>query len=186
MEFLLWSTSRAVLSLAQFADQKVKDGTMKRNRLILPGLKRMKKWIFTLLKKEDGGSTSTPDFTEAGESRIYSGQSFEAAKDPDHLPATNGWQRFGNHLRKAGGVLGSRESAYGLRVALATLSISIIAFLANTQIWYLEQRIVWAVVMISIGMTISAGDGVFGFLARVGGTSKQQSRASNRVLLTDL
>ena len=143
----------------------------------------MKKWLFSLFNKEDGGPNNTPDFTEAGGSRVISGQSFEAEKDPDHLPPTNRWQVFGKSLRKTCGILGSPESAYGLRVALATLSISIIAFLENTQIWYLKQRIVWAVVMISIGMTLSAGDGVFGFLARVGGTGMHFRRASEMILL---
>ncbi|KAL6721682.1 hypothetical protein ACLMJK_000786 [Lecanora helva] len=170
MEFLLSSAGRAVLSLAQFADQKVEDGTMKRKRLILPGFKRMKKWLITLFNNEGEGSDDTLNITQASGARIYGGQSFEKAKDPDHLPPANRWERIGNVLRKAGGIFGSSHSAYGLRVAMATISVTIMAFLANTQEWFITQRIIWGTVMIAIGMTVSAGDGVFGFFARIGGT----------------
>lgn len=172
MEFLLWSTGRAVLSLVQFADRKVEDGTMKKKRLIVPGNRRLKKWLFNLWKGEDEGTEHTPDVTESGGTGVYSGQSFEAAKDPEHLPPTNAWQRFGNGFRLVGGVLGSVESAFGFRVACATLSIGIVAFLGDTRNFFLEQRLVWAMIMVSIGMTITAGSGVFGFIGRVAGTCK--------------
>jgi len=172
MEFLLWSTGRAVLILVQFADRKVEDGTLKKKRLILPGFRRLKKWLFNLWKDEDGGTEHTPDLTESGGAGIYSGQSFEPAKDPEHLPPTNLWQRSGNWFRSVGGILGSVESAFGFRVACATLSIGIVAYLGNTRTFFLEQRLVWAMIMVSIGMTITAGSGVFGFLGRIAGTCK--------------
>lgn len=170
MEFLLWSTGRAVLELVKFADRKVEDGTMKKSRLIFPKNRRLKKWFFNLLKSEDGGTEHTPDVAESGGSGIYSGQSFDAAKDPEHLPPTNAWQRLGNRFRGVGGVLGSIESAFGFRVACATLSIGIVAYLADTRTFFLEQRLVWAMIMVSIGMTITAGSGVFGFVGRIAGT----------------
>lgn len=174
MEFLLWSTCRAVLALAQFADRKVEDGTMKRKRLILPGFRRMKEWVLNLFNSEDEESSDNPDFTENGGARLFSGQSFETAKNPDQLAPANRWQRWGNQLTNAYGFFGGPSSAYGLRVALATMSISIIAYLEDTQAWFIEQRIVWATIMIVIGMAITAGDGVYGFIGRVGGTGKQQ------------
>ena len=178
MEFLLWSTGRAVLSLVQFADRKVEDGTMKKRRLILPGNRRLKKWIFNLWKGEDEGTEHTPDLIESGGAGIYSGQSFEAAKDPEHLPPTNTWQRLGNALRGAGGILGSVESAFGFRVACATLSIGIVAYLSSTREFFLAQRLVWAMIMVSIGMTVTAGSGVYGFFGRIAGTCESKSRNS--------
>ncbi len=186
MEFLLWSTGRAVLELVQFADRKVEDGTMKKKRFVFPKKRRLKRWFLNLLKSEDGGTEHTPDAAESGGVGIYSGQSFEAPKDPEHLPPTNAWQRFGNWFRGVGGVLGSIESAFGFRVACATLSIGIVAYLADTRTFFLEQRLVWAMIMVSIGMTITAGSGVFGFVGRVAGTCKRALPKLGATLLIGL
>ncbi|KAF6238277.1 hypothetical protein HO173_003557 [Letharia columbiana] len=171
MEFLLWSTGRAVLALVQFADKKVEDGTMKKKRLISPGLNRLKKWVTSSLKVEDAGMEHTPDSTEAGGGSIYTGDSFRAAKDPEHLPPSNAWQRSTNVLRQFSRLLGSPESAFGFRVACATLSIGIVAYLKETQMFFNEQRLVWAMIMVAIGMTTTAGSGVFGFFGRTVGTT---------------
>ena len=176
MEFLLWSTGRAVLSLVHFADKKVEDGTMKKKRFIAPGMKRIRKWVFSLFKEEDSTTDHTPDATESGGAGVYSGASFQASKDPEHLPPTNLWQRFGNTFRKFGGILGSMESAFGFRVACATLSVGIVAYLKDTHTFFLTQRIVWALIMVSIGMTVTAGSGVFGFFGRIVGTCKCASK----------
>lgn len=173
MEFLLWSTGRAVLALVQFADRKVEDGTLKKNRLILPSLKRLKKWVTSSLKIENASLEHAPDTTEAGAMGIYSGESFQATKDPEHLPPTNAWQRSTNVLRQFGKLLSSPESAFGFRVACATLSIGIVAFLKTTYVFFTEQRLVWAMIMVAIGMTTTAGSGVFGFLGRIAGTGKR-------------
>ena len=172
MEFLLCSTGRAVFSLVQFADSKVEDGTMKKKRFIVPPMRRLKKWVLGVLKVEDSTTEHTPDATESGAANIYSGASFHASKDPEHLPPTNALQRFGNGLRKFGSILGSTESAFGFRVACATLSLGIVAYLKDTSHFFLTQRLVWALIMISIGMTVTAGSGVFGFFGRIAGTCR--------------
>jgi hypothetical protein len=172
MELLLWSTGRAILNLVHFADQKVEDGTMEKRRLIRPGMRRLKKWLSSLLKEEDSTTEHTPDAAESGGVGVYSGASFQVSKDPEHLPTANAWQRFGNAFRKLGGILGSMESAFGFRVACATLSIGIVAYLKDTRDFFLTQRIVWALIMVSIGMTVTAGSGVFGFVGRIVGTCK--------------
>ena len=172
MEFLLWSIGRAVLALVQFAHKKVEDGTMKKNRLLTPGLKRLRKWVTASVKVEDAGAEHSPDTTEAGGVNIYSGQSFQAAKDPEHLPPTNFCERFTNRLRLFSEFLGSRASAFGFRVACATLSIGIVNYLKNTATFFLEQRLLWAMIMVAIGMTTTAGSGVFGFFGRIIGTGK--------------
>ena len=172
MEFLLWSTGRAVVALVHFADKKVEDGTMRKNRVISPTIKRLKKWVTSSLKVEDATMEHTPDSAEAGGVSIYSGASFRAAKDPEHLPPTNTWQRFSNGLRQFSEILSSQESAFGFRVACATLSIGIVAYLKDTYVFFTEQRLVWAMIMVAIGMTTTAGSGVFGFVGRIMGTGK--------------
>ena len=170
MEFLLWSTGQAVIDLVRFADIKRSQGVMTRNRLIFPGRKRLKKWILGAFRKEDTSAEHTPDTTEATNVHVELGQAFRERRDPEHLPPTSTWQRFGNSVRQISAVLGSQSSAFGFRVACATMSIGIIAYLEATQKFFIEQRLLWAMIMVSIGMTVTAGAGVFGFIGRIAGT----------------
>ena len=170
MEFLLWSTGVAVLELVRFADAKVEAGVMIKRRLILPGKKRLHKWIMSSLNPQDGSSDLAPDHAEAGMSTVNLGDSYRQRKDPEHLPPTNAWQRFGNKVRAVSDVMSSAEMGFGFRVACGTMSIGIVAFLENTQTFFIEQRLVWAMIMVAIGMTMTAGSGTFGLLGRVFGT----------------
>lgn len=180
MEFLLWSTGGAVLDLVRFADRKAEEGATKKKRFIFPGLKRTKKWFSSTVKAEDTNLEQTPDDAETGGTGIYVGESFKAAKDPEHLPPKNSWERFGNMLRGISNHLASPESAFGFRVACATLTIGIIAYLQDTQQFFIRQRLVWAMIMVAIGMTATAGSGIFGFIGRVIGTG--ETRGFNRNL----
>jgi hypothetical protein len=116
------------------------------------------------------------------------GAGFNSKKDPEHLPATTAWEKFGDRIRTIPHLLRSTESAFGLRAACkcvrfsilkislltvigATMTIGIVAFLEQTQQFFIEQRLVWAMIIIAIGMTVTAGQSVFGLLARIGGTA---------------
>lgn len=171
MEFLLLSTAQAVLNLVKFADSRVEKGLMKKRRIIVPGAARLKKWAISMWTTEDSGTEHTPDSNESGGSGVYSGASFQVAKDPEHLPPATAWQRSTNILRNVSRFLGSSESAFGFRVACATLSIGIIAYLKITQTFFMQQRLVWAMIMVAIGMTATAGSGIFGFVGRIAGTA---------------
>lgn len=173
MDFLLWSTSQAVLDLVIFADKKSE--SMSKKRVIVPGFKRFKKWVLNVLKPDDINVEQTPDNVEAGNSGIYLGDSFKAAKDPEHLPPMNGWERFTNGLMGISCFLASPESAFGFRAACATLTIGVVAFLSDTQTFFGHQRLVWAMIMVAISMTTTAGSGVFGFMGRIAGTSEARN-----------
>ena len=41
--------------MMEFAEKKVEDGSMKKNRLILPGQTRLKKWITSIGREGDTG-----------------------------------------------------------------------------------------------------------------------------------
>lgn len=115
------------------------------------------------------------------------GSGFNARKDPEHLAPNTAWQRFGNAVRIIPRFLASQESTFGFRVACATLTVGIVAFLENTNRFFLEQRLVWAMIIIAIGnetisllvyalmliplgMSVTSGQSVFGFVSRVVGT----------------
>ncbi|OLN85314.1 Uncharacterized protein C57A7.05 [Colletotrichum chlorophyti] len=170
MEKLMLALGEAVQDLVMFADSKVADGTMAKKRLIVPSQKRLKKWFKGFASTDDTSSEQTPDIAEMGANIVYAGDGYNKKKDPEHLPAVGVWQHFGNRLRKISAFVGSGESLFGFRVAIATMTVGILAFLENTQRFFNEQRLVWAMIMIAIGMTITAGQSIFGFVCRVGGT----------------
>ena len=148
MEYLLHAASQGVLELVKFADKKTEEGVMNRRRLLLPGKRRLKKWIRSAFSVEDSSNDHAPD---SAESEVYSvtlGDAFQQQKDPEHLPPTNNWQRLGNGVRKVSHFLKSNEMAFGFRVACATMSIAVVAFLQRTQAFFVAQRLVWAMIMV--------------------------------------
>ena len=102
------------------------------------------KWIRRSIKPEDSGSDHTPDNSEAGAPNIYVGDSLKGTrKDPERLAPRNAWERLGQRILVIPRVLGSPEAAFGLRVACATMSIGIAAYLKASQSFFLKQRLVW-------------------------------------------
>ena len=175
MDFIVRSITQAILELVRLADLKVEKGVMSKKRIILPGSKRLKKWLMSSLKVGDtpNANLDTPDSAEGGTPSIYLGDSLRKRKDPEHLPPANWWQRLGDEFRAVSHSLGSLESAFGFRAACATMSIAIVAYLEVSQLFFVEQRLVWyasslsyltlnidsfrAMIMVAIGMTTTAG-----------------------------
>lgn len=172
MEFLLWSTAKAVLALVKFADAKVESGVMSKKRLIVPGAKRLKKWLISCFvpDEEQSSSETTPDQAEGGSRYVNTGDAFRQKKDPEHLPPTNAWQRFGTFLHLISKGLSSVEVVFGFRVACATMCVAIIGYLEATQNFFIRERIFWAQIMVAISMSVTSGSGVFGFILRSVGT----------------
>lgn len=158
IEFLLRSTGRAVLDLARFADEIAGQGVMKKKRVIAPGMKRVSKWLSSALTTEDSSVDHTPDSIETRGVSIEIGNAYQKSRDPEHLPPTNTWQRLGNVVRGISRILGSQESAFGFRVACATLTVGIFAYLKDTQAFFIQQRLVWAMIMVAIGMTVTVSN----------------------------
>ena len=156
MEFLLWSTGQAVLQLVAFADERVTQGVMKKRRIINPGGKRLKKWLLSAFKNDDIVPTEhTPDASESGSAGIYAGASFESRRDPEHLPPANNFERATGVFRLIAKFFSSSASAFGFRVAAATFTLGILAYLRSTQTFFRNQRIVWAMIMVAIGKNVA-------------------------------
>lgn len=155
MENMMHTAGMAVQALIAFADSKVEDGTMTRSRLIMPGFRRLEKWFIGILSSEDSSAEQSPDSIEGSSNIIYFGDGYSRKKDPEHLPPVTAWQHFGQGLRALSRFFGSEESAFGLRAACATMTIGIVAFLESTQRFFIEQRLVWAMIMVAIGMSMS-------------------------------
>ena len=136
LENLLYSTAFAISQLVKFADKKVEEGKLKKNRLLVPGKRRIKKWIVSLGKEDSNVDHESPDSLEAGNNTVYMGSGFSPQKDPEHLAPQTAWQYFGNGIRTIPRFLGSTESAFGFRVACATLTVGIVAYLKDTQAFF--------------------------------------------------
>ncbi|KAJ0140029.1 hypothetical protein HZ326_17085 [Fusarium oxysporum f. sp. albedinis] len=154
--------------LVAFADKKIEDGTMKHKRLIFPTERRLLKWLMSVFKGQDSSVKQNQDILETN--NIDYGDSLNPKKDLEHLPATNIWQHFGNWLRRILLLLGPKESHFGFRVAAATMTVGILAFLEQTHQFFQDQRLDWAMIIIALGMTITSGQSIFGFFCRIGGT----------------
>ena len=169
--FLLNSVSRSILEFVKFADEH-NQATAKK-KVINPGGKRLKKWVTSIFKTQD--SNHDDETTIAGFDRnnttVYMGEAYKSKKDPEHLPPKNAWEKFGDMIRSCARFFRSSESAFGFRAACATMSIGIIAFLRDTQTFFVEQRLVWAMIMVAISMTPTAGQSIFQFILRITGTA---------------
>lgn len=169
--YLLHSISLAILAFVRFADER--DQAVAKSKLILPGKRRFKKWIASLFRSQD--LHDDDETTAAGLERngiiVYMGEAFQRKHDPEHLPPQNAWEKFGNKVRVISGFLRSPESSFGFRTACATMSIAIIAYLRDTQSFFIQHRLVWAMIMVALSMTPTAGQSVFSFVLRILGTA---------------
>lgn len=168
LESLLNSVGQGILDMVLFADSKVHDGTMAKNRFIFPGWRRIHKLMQNSFRKVDAGET-LPE-SEAADMFIRVGDALSGSKDPEHLPPVTWYQRTTNHLRIIPSFLGSAESAFGFRVAVAGMSLAVVAYLRQTSDFFKEQRGLWALIMIAISMSPHAGAGVQGLILRTLGT----------------
>ena len=51
------------------------------------------------------------------------------------------------------------------------MTLGVVAYLKDSQIFFLEQRGLWSLVMIAISMTRTSGQSVFNFTLRILGTT---------------
>jgi hypothetical protein len=152
----------AVIDLIEFLDRHHDESS--NNRIILPN--KIFRSILLHLKhaEEDPGHTVV---RSRKPTRKYDGSFSQVEKEIEHLfPATR-WERYSHHLRTIARALRSPESVFGLRVTLATLSVGIACFLHISQTFFLENRLAWALVFSTIGMSWTSGQSVFGLLIRV-------------------
>ena len=195
LEYMLWKTSVAVLELVLYADKRKSEGALKHSKLIFPGSKTLYKWLKAVFGQEDLSEDihTLTDMDAGGAESMYLGEEFARhrgtyiragqraigtfsikadffALDPEHLPPCNAAERLGEAIRSIPQFFRSDASAFGFRVVVATMTIGIVCFLESTQTFFLEQRLLWAMIMTAISMTRTAGQSTFQFALRIGGT----------------
>ncbi|KAH0262671.1 hypothetical protein KCU91_g13251, partial [Aureobasidium melanogenum] len=173
VDYLLDSIAMTVHDFVKYADEKVLSGKLSRKRLIVPGVKRLRKWIVSSYsRKQDAYTDEQHGMNEDGNraSNVYLGDAYNKRKDPEHLPPSNAWEKFGDRVRGIAHFLRSPASSFGFRAACATMCLAIIAFLHDTQTFYVRQRLFWSQIMIGLAMSPSAGQSLFSFVLRIIGT----------------
>lgn len=170
MEQLLHSTGKVVLECVRYADEKLESGKLSKSRLIIPGAKRMIKWATGTFKAGDSHAEDHMGDIDTQNHILQLGESYKSQKDPEHLPPETTLQRIGDAIRIIPAFFRSSESAYGFRVACATMTIGIIAFLHDTQQFFVKQRLVWAMIMVNLSMSPTSGQSIFSFVLRILGT----------------
>ncbi|KAJ6109216.1 hypothetical protein N7486_001450 [Penicillium sp. IBT 16267x] len=171
MEQLLYSTGQNVLGFVQYADGVAAKGKLSRTRLIIPGAKRTWKWAKTFMSAPDHNEDDNMGDIHTQSSSLELGEAYRHRKDPEHLPPSNLFQKVGDKIRVLPRFLRSLESSYGFRVACATMTIAVIAFLHDTQDFFTQQRLVWAMIMVNMSMSPTSGQSIFSFVLRIIGTT---------------
>lgn len=159
----------ATLKLVKFADGKVADGTMKRSRLIFPKQGSIREW-FSLRserEKEKENLQASRQSSHVDPSNIHRTSISTGFPDPEHLPPENIWEKWSMVLRTISHVIKSDQSTFGFRVSAASFSVGILAYLHQTQDFFIRQRCIWAMIVIVIGMSPTSGQTMFGFVARI-------------------
>ena len=146
IEYLLWRAGQATLDLVLLADKIKQDGKLKHKKLIFPGSRVLGKWFRSVFGQEDFSARTSylTDMEDGARQSVFLGKNFEKRKDPEHLEPTNVGQRIGNALRLIPAFFRHPASAFGFRVACATMSIAIIGFLHDSQAFFLKQRLLWS------------------------------------------
>ncbi|KAJ5819558.1 hypothetical protein N7474_005149 [Penicillium riverlandense] len=172
MDHLQDDLLNATLQLVQFAASKIADGTMKHGRLIFPKQKSIREWFS--LSTDKKAADAEPDRRQPSHvdpSMIQRSQHDAAFPDPEHLPPANVFEKLSVGLRAVSHMIKSDQSSFGLRVAAASFSVGILAFLHQTQDFFIRQRCIWAMIVIVIGMNPTSGQTMFGFVARIVATA---------------
>lgn len=169
MEHLQDTLLQTVHDLVKLANRKAEDETVKHKRFIIPPWEHVKEWV-RVDPLEQERDSANQDTSEPGMGWSDPHDPLTQNPDPEHLPAVNSWQRAGNYLRRISHLLASSHSAFGFRVAVASLTVSLLAYLHQTQQFYFRQRLIWVFIIIVIGMSPTSGASLFGFACRVFGT----------------
>lgn len=146
LEYLLWRVAKAVMELVLYADKRKQEGAFKRSKVIFPGSKTLYKWLKSTLGREDFSheDSFTTDMDSSGSEALYLGEAFgQKKKDPEHETPRNGAEKFGEALRAIPRFFRSDASAFAFRVVAATMTLGIVCYLRETQMFFIQNRLLW-------------------------------------------
>lgn len=169
LQHLFHHVAEIVFELADFADGK--NPYTRKKYLVHPTSHRLWK-LFRQLDKEDGSQEDREnDHTQASPTigadlaRVVSRRSVKRTR--------RSWKGLLHPLfssiSRVSKVIGSRESLFGFRVAMAVMSVIIVGLLEPSQTWFYDQRGLWALVFIPYSMAPNSGETISMLLFRLAG-----------------
>lgn len=167
---MLYSSSRAALDLVRFADERAASGKLSRTRLIVPGGKQTRKWILSFFEAQDDQGEDSGEGGYRRQLVLDLGQAYQKRKDPEHLPPENMNEQIGEFFRMIPSFFRSTQSQFGARAAFSTMTVGIIAFVESSRAFFISHRLVWAMIMATMGMSPTAAQTVSNFVFRCVGT----------------
>lgn len=155
LRHLMHASLQSANDLVRYADCKMAEDRLKHDRLVYP-IARV-----SLLKSmiSSGARTKSKDKRHK--------RSKEQPRDPEHLPADNHWEELGEFLGRFPRLLASDPSSFGFRAAAAAFSVALLAFLRQTQSFFFEQRLIWVLIVIVLGMSPTSGASIVGYISRI-------------------
>lgn len=161
VEHLQNKVLQAINNLVQCAKLRSEDGFTRRTRFICPTFRGMNPVPPAAQNHFLRSRTSRTNLPAVRSPR---------AMDAEHMPPANRFEQIGEFAGTITRVFTSNESKFGARVALASFSVAILAYLRQTEEFFDAQRLIWAMIVIVIGMKPQRGASIFGYFARVVGT----------------
>lgn len=104
-----------MLELSKFSDGLVAEGVMSRNRLIVPSPLVIKRWMLAVWDTTDQALADDDRPSSKEENEMLYGTSDRRTDDIEHLPPTNGFERFGVRIRTFQQFLRGPEFSFGIR-----------------------------------------------------------------------
>ncbi|TVY12919.1 Uncharacterized protein LARI1_G008845, partial [Lachnellula arida] len=170
IQYMIYTTGVAVLELCKFSDTIVAEGILSRNRLIVPSLRRLRKWFVSMWDTREAALADDDRPNSRKEAKLLYAVSKRNTRNIDHLPPRNAYERFGIHIRRFQEFLKGPEFSFGFRSACATMSCAIIAYLHQTQEIFTHYRLIWSVIIAAIGANMSAGQSGVSYVLRILGS----------------
>ncbi|THH16060.1 hypothetical protein EW146_g4511 [Bondarzewia mesenterica] len=138
----------------------------KSNRLWAP--KSLRTFVSVVLSKRDdekdfGEEQSAEDVTADEEEAPY-------ARDPDSRPPTNSIQRVMNSLHHFYAWAKTAKASFVFKYTAVTVLLFLPAVFKSSAHFYYVQKGVWALIMAQTTLNIYAGDQLFNYVVRLGGT----------------
>lgn len=129
MEYLLLRSGQATLNMVLFADNIKQEGKLNRAKLIFPGSMTLYKWLKATISREDipKGDQYWPDTEASASDTVNLGAEYDKKPDPERAPPRNSFERFGTYILLVPKFFQHRGSAFGFRVACATLSLGVVS-----------------------------------------------------------
>lgn len=170
MHNLFHHIANIILELAKFTDSKNPGITEK--HLVIPTTHRLWKLLRQLGKvdglqddcENTGGQTSSVIGTDLA--RVVSRRTVQKSR--------RSWRKVlrpvTTSMIKVSKIIGSRESLFGFRVAMAVMSVVLVGLLQPTQTWFYNQRGLWALVFIPYSMAPNSGETISMLLFRLVGS----------------